>query len=77
MKNANGKWYKETTSIAAVRDFVNSGETFRIIEEFTQKNEYICAQCLRQAVNACGYKHITVSVRKGKVWLINELKIAK
>lgn len=73
MKNARN--YKETNNVAIVRRFIESGKQFEIIDKFTQKNEHICALCLRQAARSAGYYHVTVSVRKGRVWLINELRL--
>ena len=71
-RNAIGV-YKMTDNMEFIRNFVNSGLACAKVEDYTQKNAYICANVLNGAAKRLLCPHVKAITKKGEVYLINEL----
>jgi hypothetical protein len=73
-KESIGGFYKRTSNMRILDEFIEMGVPAVRLEGFTQGSAYSCSASLRKTItrNRMG-GHIKVLVRKGEVYLINEL----
>ena len=64
--------YKRSDNLKILEEFAKSGLDCARIEGWTQKNATTCVESLRNSIRHYHMNGITVSERKGKVYLIRE-----
>jgi hypothetical protein len=69
--------YKKTDNMKLLDEFSESGLACAKVEEYTQRDAHICAASLRKTALHAHMSHIKVIVRKGEVYMINELIVNK
>lgn len=67
------KGYKRSHNVRLLNEFVNSGLACATVEDFEHRDANVCACSLRKTVLRERLYSIKVIVRKGKVYLINEI----
>lgn len=68
------KFYKPTKNLKFLESFRDSGEAIARVEDFTQKNAYVCATSLRHAIKHFKMAGLDCFVRNGVVYLVNNLE---
>ena len=56
-----------------LKKFVDSGEVCCELVGWAHKNEHVCAQSMTYSAKRCGYHHVVVRAKGGKVYLVNSL----
>ena len=67
------KGYKRSPNVRLLNEFVNSGLVCATVEDFEQRDANVCATSLRKTALRERLYSVKVIVRKGKVYLINEI----
>ena len=69
--------YNRPKLVKFLHEFVDSGVQCAVVEDYEQKNAYICACSLRKAALKERLYHVKITVRKDNVYLINTLLVDK
>lgn len=67
------KGYKRSPNVKLLNEFVNSGLACATVEDFDQRDAYVCAASLRKTALRERLYSVKIICRKDKVYLINEL----
>lgn len=72
VEEAKGSRSGYTNLYALIMEFMDSGHEGVRIENFTQKNAYVCTSSLRSAIKRYRIHGVTAVSRKGNVYLLKE-----
>lgn len=66
------KFYKRTKNLKLLEDFRDSGAHCARVEDWSNKNNYVCARSLNGSIKRFRFSNFKAIARNGEVYLINE-----